>query len=312
MSLVQSLLLPIVAGNCFAMIAVAYRLGEPRGLAPKSLLGMCGLFGALIFAPLAWAQVSSWSDVPAQVWVLGVVSGLCQVGCVALVQWALSVGPLSPVWCVVSLAFVPAMAFSGLFLSEPLGLAKYLSLAAGAACVIVASNKPSAPPAAAGPGPSRLLYLGALAGMFLLNAVLTIGQSVLGHQYAPAQQALLDQGLRAKSVIDQYGHLYLFVMYASLGAGVGAMLWFQRQPVGSRLGLLLLGLLVAAGSTGGLGILNACMTGGSAMVFAVSGISQILAVAVISVAFFREKPTPSWCATILLGVLAVVLGQVNF
>ena len=75
----------------------------------------------------------------------------------------------------------------------------------------------------------------------------------------------------------------------------------------SKKAWLLLGLLTAAGSICGLGILNTCAS--SAIVFAVQGIVQIVVVAIISVLAFRERTSASWYGTIVLGVLAVTLAN---
>lgn len=304
-AVVESFVLPGLAGGSFSLIAVAYRLGLPRGVTPIQMLGVAAVAGAIVFGGLFGGTGMQMHNVPLSVWMWGILGGLGQYAAVRLFTTALRLGPLSPLWCVVSLAFIPTLAYSGVFLSETLRPLQYLAMITSVLCVIVASlstgrdetsgSSPDAKPAKA--QRNTLLYLAVLATVFITNSLLAIGQRNLGAM----------RGACDAAAFRSYGHFLLVLAYLVLAIGVGVDLGLSRRSHGPWKAPILLGLLLAVGSMGGLALLNACSS--SAIVFAVAGITQILIVAVISVAIFGERTTLSWYGTIILGVLSVVLAN---
>ena len=299
MGALESFVLPALAGVSFSVIAVAYRLGQPRRIVPLDLLGICAAMGAAVFAVLFSRTGVPLAALPAHVWLWGILGGLGQYAAVKMLAGALRLGPLSPLWCMVSLAFVPTLVYSALFLGEGLKPLQYAAIAASVLCVFAASAKPDEPGASQGRRSdlsARLLYLVLLVAILLTNSLLPIGQRVLNSRPSP----LGDAG-------SGHGHFLLLLCYLTLllCAVLDAVLT-GHTPASKRTWLLL-GLLTAAGSICGLGILNTCAS--SAIVFAVQGIVQIVVVALISVLAFRERTSPSWYGTIMLGVLAVTLAN---
>jgi len=162
-------------------------------------------------------------------------------------------------------------------------------------CVAVATAgiRPSSP----GRTPrssDRAAYLAALPVIFMANGLLAVALRWLG-----------GAGEEAGRQAEQHGRLLLSVSYSTIAATAWLDALVTRRRIASPKATALLGLLAGAGSIGGLGILSLCSSSG--MAFCISGISQMLAVALISVLAFRERPTASWVATIVLGVVSVLL-----
>ena len=61
-------------------------------------------------------------------WLWGILGGLGQYAAVKMLAGALRLGPLSPLWCMVSLAFVPTLVYSALFLGEGLKHLQYAAI----------------------------------------------------------------------------------------------------------------------------------------------------------------------------------------
>jgi hypothetical protein len=313
MGLLESFVLPALAGVSLSLIAVAYRLGQPRNVTPLDLLGVCSVMGAAVFAALFVRTGVALASIPAQVWLWGVLAGLGQYAAVKMFAGAMRLGPLSPLWCMVSLGFIPTLVYSAAFLGEALRPLQYAAIAASILCVVAASAKPD--PAGGPPhglaglpadgragwrtGPSgRLLYLVMLAAILLSNGVLPMSQRATNAHA---------QGLDGAGAA--YGHLLLLLCYFTLVVAAVLDAAVTKRPRGTAGDLVLLGLLTGVGSICGLALLNACAS--SAIVFAIQGIVQILVVAVVSLLAFGERTSPSWYGTIVLGVLAVTLANWN-
>jgi hypothetical protein len=297
----ESFVLPTLAGISFSVIAVAYRLGQSRGIAPLDLLGLCAAAGTAVFAVLFVRSGLPLGSLPIHLWIWGILGGLGQYAAVKMLAEGLRLGPLSPLWCMLSLAFVPTLVYSAMFLGEGLRPLQYAALAASILCVISASAKPEMPGASSGRRqdlPARLLYLVLLVAILVTNSLLPIGQRVL------------NAGTTAQGDSNPgSGHFLLMLCYLTLMLSVALDAVLVKRTAFPRRTWLLLGLLTAAGSICGLGLLNMCAS--SAIVFAVQGIVSIVLVAVISVLAFRENTSASWYGTIVLGVLAVTLANWN-
>ncbi len=300
------LVLPALAGVSFSLVAVVFRLGASRGLEPLHLLGMGSVLGIAVFSILAWRGGIDLSALPPALWVLPVLAGVGQYVTLKLFAAGMRMGPISAVWCMVSLHFVPTLVFAAAFLSEDLLPLQYAGIGASVLCVLFASaNVAPADDAATAPAlpregwRQRLLYLALLLTLLLTNSVLSISQRILGGW----SDAGPDEAMR------YHGHFLLALCYLTIAvlAAIDTVVLGHRLP--SWKVTISLSLLLAAGSMCGLALLNACAR--SAVVFAVAGIMQILVVALVSVTAFRERTTPAWYATIISGVLAVLLGNWN-
>ncbi len=294
-------LLPIGAGVCFSLIAFAYRLGQDRGVLPVHIMLGMGLAGTAFFA-VRTASLP-WGEVPGTVFALGAVGGAGQYLVARLIRPALRMGPLSPLWCVMGLAFLPVVAYTRLFRSQSLSGYHVAALLAAVGCVVIASGNAGDGTAAADPSRprgSKMLYGLLLGAILLLNGVLSVAQKELGfHRLADG-----------RNYAQHYGEFFLLSVYAAMGILPLADLALSRRLGKPRWGTLALVGMAAFGSVCGLSLLNACMHL-SAVVFAVAGVVSLLVVAVVSVAAMGERPTAVWFATVALGVAAVVLANLD-
>ncbi len=306
LGIVECSCLAALAGASIGLIAVAYRLGQPRGLLPLDVLAACCVLGTAVFGAAFWTSGGHLAAMPAGLWAWGLAAGLGQYAAVRLLGAALRFGPLAPAWCVVSLNFVPTMVYSAMFLSEKLLPLQYAAIAISVLCVVVASTKPQ--PGEDGPKrPGHALpagglarqaaYLAILVGIFVLGSLLPVALRALGEQRA----ALGD------SLGRQCGHFLLLQSYTVLMVCGLVDTGLSGRLRASPRALAALGLLAGIGSVSGLALLSLCAS--STMAFPVASIAQIVVVAVISVLAFGEKPTANWYGTIVLGVLAVALAN---
>jgi drug/metabolite transporter (DMT)-like permease len=298
---IGALVLPMLAGAGFAAIGVAYRMGERRGISAPHILAVVALAGTIVFAMRS--NLAAW-NVPLAVWVWGVLSGVTQFAAVKLIGPALRRGPLSPLWCAVSLGFVPAVLYAAVVWGERVAGMQMLAVAAGVACVVAASinPKPQAGEARARNAGhfGRILAYGLLlVTIFVVNSTITVAMTDLGKR----------PGSGAAAYGQRYGAEYLMLLYASLGACILVDNVIGRRGLPGR-AVLLLGPLAAVGSIVGLDMQSRCLIWyPPAVVLAVAGVSAIVLVAVLSVIIFKERPTAFWLATIALGVGAVVLAN---
>jgi multidrug transporter EmrE-like cation transporter len=138
---------------------------------------------------------------PPRVWLWAVATGLTQYAAVNLVKWALKKGPLSALWCAISLSFLPVVAWSYAYFGETLTLTKSLAILLAIGCVFVSSrlSKPdSSTPPAAKPK-FNFLYGLILVAIIVLNCLTYVGSKDLAMWH-------LDGG---QSYIDAFGGGYL-------------------------------------------------------------------------------------------------------
>ena len=325
MPLPQSLLIPVagLSGVAFALIGIAYRMGQPRGIVPAHVMVCIAAVGSIIFG--VRAAMLPLREVPLMVIALGVSAGLTQYVLVRVIKAALDLGPLSPAWCALTLSFLPTVAFSSIFLDEHMTPMRGLALAAGIACVLAASACQSSPPSPlseAGEGekkaplptlgkgaggdedrpaqhhPSRIAYVGVLLLIPTFNCVSQIAIKVMGKPNAAGV-----------SINDRFSAVFLFLLYFVIGAGLVIELLVTRNYRVPLLRTAGLGLMAAFGSTAGMTGLTACSALPAATLFPVSNVVSILVAAIVSTLAFGERRSPAWFATIGLGVLAVVLAN---
>jgi len=288
------LVLAMLSGVSFTFIGIGYRLGQPRGVAPVRAALVIGVVGSISFAVKAGGV---WpSGVPAKVVTLGIVTGLTQYLTIKFVRRALAMGPLSALWCVVSVGFVPAVIYAALFLPEHITWYHYAGVAAGVLCVLAGSAEQGAADTARGRG-SRVLYGLVLFAIFLFNGIAFICVKELASSAA----------VGGSNLMKRFGDTFIVWEYLTIGAPalIDALVGWRRRPrLGPWLGC---GLIAAAGSMGGLWLLVACAELNTAVVFTLSSILSILTGALVSVLFFGEKVRPALFLMLALGMVAVIL-----
>ena len=296
------LLLAGLSGLCFAYIGVAYRLGQSRRMDPMSLAMVLAVVGTVFFGAKCFAL--TFHELPARAVVCGLLAGLCQYLALRAVKAGLTRGPLSPVWCAVSLGFVPVIVYSRLAFTETVRPMQYAAIFTAIGCVMAATigQKGSSQV----PGGRRtgitggFAYFAILLVIFLTNGLSNIAMKDLGMRRLPD----------GATHIARYGDVFLLMLYLVMAGGTFVDLLVTgrlRSPLWWTLGL---GGSCGGASVCGMWCLALCAGQSAAIVFTVSCTLSILGAATASVLAFREKPSPAWFATVALAVLTVVLANV--
>lgn len=301
----HGLLIFIVAagsGAAFALIGIAYRLGHSRRIAPATILMFASAMGLVFF--LLRARGLDWRQVPERIWVMGIAAGLTQYLALKLLRLAMANGPFSPAWCAASLSFVPVVVYASGFLRESMQVWQYLSVAAAVLAMVVASaGEQDGGQADAPAGLGRnLFYCAVLLAVLFVNGVASVCMKDLGVRALPA----------GGSYMHEWGSVFCALLYLFIVLGVASERLLERRLGAPLLPTLGLGLLAGCGSVSGIAGMVWCSQAKSSMPFPVSGVVQILAAAVVSVVFFRERVTGRWVATMALGVAAVLLAPIGY
>lgn len=286
-------LLPVLAGCSWGIIGICYRLGSGRGAPPPFQMLVIGVAGACFF--LWQCREVSFGRIAPGVLAWGAAAGIGQYLVVLLIEAALRRGPLSPLWCTLSLGgFVPVVVYAWLFRQESLSHPQMLSVVTGVACVALSSFRGTAAttgqtsPAASARG--MFEYAGILLLVLLCNCLSSIGLK----EAAFLGSSDLERG--------QFKDVMLLGMYVMIGLGLAShMLIRRRRPENPRL-TVWLGLVASAGSVGGMALVaKAVGVLPSGVAFTVSAICSILAVCLVSVLAMGEQAKPSWFAVVEIG-----------
>lgn len=301
LSLPVVMLVAFLAGVAFCGIGLAYRFGQSHGVEPMHILLVVGAAGAVWFG--ARVPSGTLGAMPAKIlWLVvlwGVGVGAAQYVSVKLITAALRRGPLSPPWCMVNLNFLVATAYAVLRYGEHLSPLEMASVASAIGCVLFASRAQGQPTENASLRMSPLLY-----GLLLTAILVFNGLSVA------ALKELGGQKVGQQTYVDCYGAIYFCLMYAVMGLCILADL-VVRRGFPRRYGMaMVLGLIGAGGSIGGLTGLGMCAASRS-VAFTVAGVSGIVVTALISVLGFKEKVSLAWIGMVGLGVLSVVVMQLE-
>jgi hypothetical protein len=293
------ILVAIFSGVAFSLIGIAFRLGQSRGILPIQIVCVSATIGAVFFAVKGWNL--PWSEAPQRLLLAGAIAGVTQYAILGLISLALKMGPLSPLWCSVLMAFVPVIIYTHVGYGETLSTLQYVSLATAVACVFAASfevRKDVPLRHLAGTGFARQVAYGfVLLAAMLVNSVSNVAISDMGHRFFP-------DGV---SYSQRFADVYLLVMYASMAVCVPLELAARRRFNAPLRPTLLLGLLSATGSIAGLWAVAFCADKPAGVVFPLSGVAGVLAASLISVLLFAEKAAWAWYATVGLGIVTILL-----
>lgn len=290
--------LPSAAGILFAIIGLAYRLGQARGISTPIVVWHMGCAGMLWFGFQAFSH--GLPEAPPRVWVLGVSSGICQMVSILFVSMALARGPLSPIWCAMNLIFVPVIGYAALVLGQSVSPGKMIGVVAAVASVLVGGVALGDDGESAGGRlpvslRRRLAYAVILLGALLSNSLLQIGITDLG----------------GRGLMGGHGELFFMLVYAAMVLPFGIMFLGRRtRGVYSRKALEC-GAMAAIGSIGGMALLGLSSIYPASVVFTLSSILSLIGGGVFSVALFGERMTRPWFAMLGLAVLAVVLVSIG-
>jgi drug/metabolite transporter (DMT)-like permease len=294
--------LAIFAGMAFSVTAAAYRAGVPRGVSPQHIMGTCAVVGVAVFGVASLPGLAAGGP-PPLVLVLAVMSGLSQYALLPLIQVGLRLGPVSVLWCVLMLMFVPVTLYAGMALGESFAAGQWVSVGAAIACVVLAALSQNGSAATSAGRPHtlarRLGYGGLLLILLALNSVMGIALKQLDATPDPA----------GATCLTHYRELFLAVMYLFVLLGVLTEGAITRRGPASWRWTLLLGALAAIGSIGGMTMLVRAVALPAAAVFTVCNVSSILTTAVLATVLWRERRTWSWYGALACGILAVVLAN---
>ena len=287
--------LAILSGVSFTLIGVAYRLGQTRGVAPIHAALVFSGAAAVFFGVYAWG--APLGDVPARVWAFGVIVAVGQYCTIKLVRAALARGPLSPFWCACSLGFVPAILYALVAFGEKPTPVQWAGVLAGVLCVLAGSLQQRHAETSHDIRGSRALYAFILLMILITNSLAFVAVNDLGRHKVASGETLMDVWKNVYFA-SYYALVAMFVLLDLLIARTA------RAPVERWMGI---GLIAALGVIGGASALAACAEMEASVLFTASSVSAILAGALISVFFFREKVSAAFFVMVALGVLAVVL-----
>ena len=290
--------LAALSGIGFACLGVSWRWGQAKGVPPTHVALVISVIGAAFFALRAGDSLNA----PALIWVLGLTVGVSQYATIKLIKPALSRGPLSPLWCAIGLGFIVTITYAKIFLGEALRPVQCLGVAAAVACVIVASLAQGHSADESGSGTRRRLTDQVTYGLLLLLILLTSSGTAVMVKYLGSRAYSPNQ-----SYMDHFGGLFYVLLYAVFG------LLILGETVVTRPGgiplkwMLAVGIFGSAGSVAGLWAWGAASALPAAIIFTVSGVVSIVGAAIVSVAFFGERASAGWFATLGLAVVSVLL-----
>jgi hypothetical protein len=289
--------LAILSGMCFSIVAISYRLGATRGVGPVSVMGTCSLMGTALFGARAMACGGAPVLVPA----LGLLAGVTQYMLLPLIRAALRLGPISPLWCVLMLSFIPTTVYSCVALGERLVPVQYAAMAAAVLCIFMACvGKGGSPvPGAAADSPHRLRYAAVLVTMLLVGCVSGSCMKELDWRADGAGGTLL-----ARHRDTFLAMLYLGIAFCAVADHV-----LTRKRPASWRWTIGLGAMAAAGSLTGMTMLVRAAAMPAAVVFTLNAASSIVFTAIIAAALLGERRSWSWYATLACGILAVALAN---
>lgn len=295
------LLLAVLAGLSFSLIAIAYRSNSARGIPPAFVAVGMGFAGLIWFGLRSFAGAHApGPDAPAFVWIWGCINGLAQGLAVYLFRVGLKHGPMGPLWCAANLTFITPALFAIFMLGEALNGFQLGGMAAAFLCVVVSSLGHGEEPAPNGvvraTAGQRLLYGGMLLVMILATGLVGVA---LKHMAATVREGAPLNPL--------YNDCFMLGMYGVLTICVAVESWRYGRPAKDVGRVVLNGVIGGVGSVVGM-ILTAKVSdlpGGVG--FAVLSVSAVLGGALITSFGFHEKRGRAWYATLVLAVLSVVL-----
>ena len=281
--------LVILSGLVAAASGAILRWIQNKDLLPSHLMMMTGFCGAIYFGIRAHAE---WHELCWLAVAIGVVGGATQYLPVRLFKRALELGPLSPAWCVFSLAeFVPVIIFSLLFMGEHPTTCRWFSLLATFVAIVFASMGEESTEHRRSTWRSRLVYLFYLVVIFVMAGMLSIGLKYSSTGALENQQ----------NIIMCFVYFMMFLLPVIEITAV-------KRWTFSKDFWICGGSFTAACLTQFTLILF-LVTLPAALVFALSSTVSLLAATLFSTFVFREKRTPQWYAMLAASIIAILLNR---
>ena len=288
--------LSILSGVFSAVIGIGYRIGSKGKVYPIQAALLLDAAGIIIFSSLGKWQY----DLPASVWLCGIIAGLTQYAAIRLLREALQRGPLSPAWCAIGLSFIPVLIYCWFFRGETPTVWQILSVCATVGAIVAASIGNAK---AAGNGQKLENKKAALIYGILLISILFSSSVIYIILKAASYIRYNDMTLLGCFGNQIMTITYLFLMLPSVFDLSLSNTWQFNKYFWFG------GLLVAVGGIGSFGIQLLIMNAPAVVVFALSGVTSLLAASLTSVYVFHEKRTVYWYVTVLLAVAAILCNR---
>ena len=220
---------------------------------------------------------------------LGFACGLGQYLTIRLLAYATRLGPFSPIWCVLSLNFVPVMLYAATVQRVPQSSMAWLSVIAAFMCCILSAI--GLPPVPHQKARTPVWGYGALLiTMLLINAMPNVAIQDLNTAEAGTAREPF------------FWCMYASIAIASLidtAAGRELLVTFRKG--------WLPGGMAAVGSVSGMLSLAAASARTGPTAFLVCSMVTLIIPMIAAVTVFNERPGLRWSGTLALGVLAIVL-----
>lgn len=287
----------------FSLAGVGYKLttmGKGNVMQSTAALSFCGVaaFG------IAGVCNGGWNAVTWQLAVLAAAVGVFQyIGMLAF-RKAMNSGPLSLVWCAVSLEFMPAVIFAALVYHEKFTFCYFLALLAVIAAIVSASFGGGKQQDGGGENARRMNFRDRLNFGLLLAALLILfGSAMMSLKFASyyhigdSTDSLLAGGADKP---------FYAILYASLLVFTIIDLAVQRSWTSNLLCWTGMGLN-SAGTLAAFALQLVILNQPATITFALPQSISILCASLISTLFLHEKRTGSWYATLLFSLAAIIL-----
>jgi drug/metabolite transporter (DMT)-like permease len=295
----STILLAIGSGIAFSMMALAYRWGETKQVRPQMVFWGVAALGAGVFAVRCVLRGEfEWLPFPVLFW--AILGALGQYAAIILMQSAMRRGAFGPIWCALTLNFIPVTIFSLAVAGEKQSVGQWLAMVLAIGCVVVAAMDPGKSamekkdenPEEKGRF-SILAYAVMLLTLMFTNGLLNVGMKHLklptsGGPYLPAHM-----------------NTFLFMMYITLFTAITIewLLWRKNVP---KLRVAAGPVVVAGvGSLLGVVCLITAGMGPNVIAFVVSSILSVLGGFIGAAVFFKDPLTRTSWTVIALGVASV-------
>lgn len=296
MSLTLVTVLAVLGGTMYAVLALCYKLGVTRQIETMELLTVVSMVAAVFSLVLAWPVLG---DADWCFWTLALSAGITQYLMIKVINLALRYGPLSSLWSVVMLTFVPVIFFSAFYFDEKLTFWAVLSTIAAAIAVKFASAGAGdqSQPEKANEKSSfkqRLFYGLLLLGALGVNSFAALANKYLGCSYGNFQEL---------------SGIFMLGLYGGIVLGGVVEMGVRKMSPWRKKGFWPLVLLGCCGTLGGVICQNLVITAPAVLTFTVISSTSIFVCAIFGAFLFKEKRSAAWYGTICSALAAIVLSQ---
>lgn len=293
----SEILLALLGGLMFAIGGVGYKVGANGNARPIQCAVFLSIAGTIVFGIIGRDE---WKNLTLWITLATIVVGFFQYVVIALLRVAFKLGPLSPTWCAVSLAFIPVIVYSAIGCGETLSLWKYLSIAATIGAIVSASNSSHGGEKVERSFKEKVYYCVILLLLLLTNCSLPLALKIYSRIMLPGTEIPVSQAC-GNAILSIVYFMILLCGVIDLTAG--------RKWVFNRLAFFG-GALLAIGAASGYGLQLLLVDRAPAViVFALCNTVSILGTALISVFVLREKITVSWYFTVGFSIMAILLNR---